>query len=105
MDMDEDVRRKLVPGVRVRVTQQIAGRESSWNSMVEGVVIEYSLNQTGSWFAHSRNDRLWLDRLSLRKDDGEITMLNLDGYSAVEVLATAVAPETVEKTNESDLPV
>ena len=37
--------------------------------------------ETGSWFAHSRNDRLWLDRLEIQKDDGEITTLNLVMWS------------------------
>ena len=38
-----------------------------------------------SWFAHSKNDRLWLDRLVIKKDDGEITTLNLDEFSRVEI--------------------
>ena len=52
--MDEDVRRKLVPGARVRVTQQIAARHYAWPIVVEGVVVEYAQRETGSWFAHAR---------------------------------------------------
>ncbi len=42
--------------------------------------------QTGSWFAHAKDDQLWLDRLELRLDDGEITVLNLDQYTAIEAI-------------------
>jgi hypothetical protein len=105
--MDESVRRNLVPGARVRVTQQIAARHYAWTSVIEGVIVEYAQRETGSWFAHARDDRLWLDRLVIRKDDGEITTLNLDDYSAVEILAgtTPAAAAAAEKKNESDLPV
>jgi hypothetical protein len=104
--MDEAFRRQLAPGARVRVTQQIAARHYSLSSPVEGVVVEYSQQETGSWFAHSKDDKLWLDRLVLRKDDGEITTLNLDDYSAVQVLSPpGAAGDAIGKANESDLPV
>jgi hypothetical protein len=87
--MNADVRDKLIPGTRVRITQQIAARDYTWASAVTGTIIGYVQQETGSWFAHSRDDKLWLDRLTLRKDDGEITTLNLDDYSVIEVLAPA----------------
>jgi len=100
------MRKNLRPGVRVKVTQQIAARHYALTSDVTGTVVEYEQKQTGSWFAHSKNERLWLDRLMIRKADGELTTLNLDDYSHVEILpdepAAATAPA---KTNESDLPV
>ena len=84
--MDDSVRTALRPGVRVKVTQQIAARDHTWTSEVRGTILEYEQKQTGSWYAHSKNDKLWLDRLSLRKDDGELTTLNLDDYSHIEIL-------------------
>jgi hypothetical protein len=83
--MDDDVRQKLVPGAKVKVTQQIAARDYAWSADVRGTVVEFQQKPTGSWFAHSKDDRLWLDRLVLRKEDGEITTLNLDDYSRVEI--------------------
>ena len=83
--MDDEIRKKLTPGAKVKVTQQIAARDYSWSSDVRGTVVSYQQKQTGSWFAHAKNDKLWLDRLTLRKDDGELTTLNLDEYSHVEV--------------------
>jgi hypothetical protein len=105
--MDESLRAKLRPGAKVRVTQQIAARDYTWTSDIVGTVMEFEQKQTGSWFAHSKNDKLWLDRLLVKKDDGELTTLNLDDYSHVEVLTPAPAAGTSSdgKRNESDLPL
>jgi hypothetical protein len=102
--MDDALRKMLRPGAKVKVTQQIAARDYAWTSDVTGTVLEFEQKQTGSWYAHSKNDKLWLDRLLLKRDDGELMTLNLDDYSHVEVLAPA--PAGAEgKQNESDLPV
>ena len=78
------------PGMRVRVTQQIPHTvDPAWSNTVEGVVLRYRQSKTGSWFAHARHDRLWLDRLELRKDDGEIVTLVLDQYSVIEPVGEA----------------
>lgn len=84
---------QLKPGQRVSVTQQIAQRDEVWTSTVTGKVLRFEQNKTGSWFAHSKDDKLWLDRLALEKDDGEIIVLNLDQYSRIESL-DAPAPGT-----------
>jgi len=76
------------PGTRVRVTQQVPQVEGVWTTTIEGVVVRYRQAKTGSWFAHSHHDRLWLDRLELRKDDGELVTLNLDQYSFIEHLSS-----------------
>ena len=74
------------PGMRVSVTQQIPQRDETWTVKVEGEVVRTEMKKTGSWFAHSKDDRLWLDRLVIRKDDGEIIMLNLDQYTHVDMI-------------------
>ena len=96
--MDVEIRSQLKPGARVKVTQQIAARNYTLTSEVRGTVTAYEQEPTGSWFAHSKDDKLWLDRLTLRKDDGEITTLNLDAASHVEVEAPgAGAADASEK--------
>ena len=82
---------RIRKGARVRVTQQVQHRR--WTEVTEGVVRASEQRKTGSWFAHSKDDRLWLDRLEIEKDDGEIVVCNLDQYSRVELLAE-VAAET-----------
>lgn len=74
------------PGTVVEVTQQIPQRDEVWTSKARGTVVQFDQVKTGSWYAHSRHDRLWLDRLTLRKEDGEITELILDEYTHVEVI-------------------
>ncbi|WP_206291235.1 hypothetical protein [Humisphaera borealis] len=83
--MTDLMREKLLPGVRVRVTQQIAARHYALTSEIRGTVVEYKQKSTGSWYAHSKNDKLWLDRLLIKKDDGELTTLNLDEFTRITV--------------------
>ena len=83
--MDESIRKQLKPGAAVKITQQIPHRNRTWTDEIRGTVVSYEQKQTGSWFAHSKNDHLWLDRLSIRKPDGELLTLNLDDYSHVEL--------------------
>ncbi|MHC4976124.1 MAG: hypothetical protein ACYTF7_05905 [Planctomycetota bacterium] len=74
------------PGTRVRVIQQIPHGKNTWTTRIEGEVVRYGQQKTGAWFAHSRDDKLWVDRLELRKEDGEMVVCNLDQYSRVEVI-------------------
>jgi len=74
------------PGARVRVIQQIPFGKGVQTSSVEGEIVRFGQQKTGSWFAHAKDDKLWLDRLELRKDDGEIVTCNLDRFSRVEVV-------------------
>ena len=90
--MDADIKKQLVAGAKVKVTQQIAARDRTWTTLVQGTVVSYGQRKTGSWFAHSKDDKLWLDRLLIRKDDGELLALNLDDYTHIEVLSAGAAP-------------
>jgi len=76
------------PGRRVRVIQQMPHRDNAWSGTVEGVITRYRQAKTGSWFARARDDQLWLDRLELRLDDGELTSLNLDQYTVIEEIGS-----------------
>ncbi len=85
----------LRPGDRVRVRQTILGGAmhelKCWTIDVEGLVVSCEAEPTGSWFAHGKHDRVWLLRLRLKKDDGEIAVLNLDDASVVMVLSRGPA--------------
>ncbi len=83
--MDDTARKQLVPGAKVKITQQIAARDYTLTSDIRGTVVGFDQKTTGSWFAHSKNDKLWLDRLTLRKEDGELITLNLDNNTHVVV--------------------
>ena len=89
------------PGQRVVVTQQIAQRDEVWTSHVTGEIIRYEQRKTGSWYAGAKDDKLWLDRLTLRKDDGEIVVCHLDPYTHVQWLANAT-PEASDGEDHND---
>ena len=96
--MDESIRKQLVPGASVKIIQQIAARDYSWNSETAGTVLEYQQQPTGSWYAHSKDDKLWLDRLTLRKPDGELITLNLDEFSVVKIVQAPRSPSAASTT-------
>lgn len=74
------------PGQRVRITQQVPRLSGPMAITIEGTVVSFGQAKTGSWFAHSKDHKLWLDRLEVRRDDGERVVCNLDQYSHVDIL-------------------
>ncbi len=74
------------------VVQQMPHRDQTWTNTLEGVITRLQQSKTGSWFAHSKDDHLWLDRMELRLDDGELVILNLDQYTVIEPVDAARAP-------------
>ena len=74
------------PGTRVRVTQQIPQRDDDYLATVEGKVLRQERQGSGSWFARNKSNKVWLDRLIIQKADGEISVLNMDEYTRIEVL-------------------
>lgn len=86
---------KFAPGTRLRITQQIVRQgngmgvgagDGTFTGAVEGIVVMSTQQKTGSWYAHSRDGKLWLDRIELKKDDGELITLNIDQYTHIDVL-------------------
>ena len=76
----------LTPGQRIRVFQEIHRREGDWDNAVEGEVLEVRPEKTGSWYTHGKDDKLWLNRIRLRKADGELTTLVIDPSTRYEVI-------------------
>jgi len=74
-------------GSKVRVTKSLSRGDSQSAFVIEGEILRMGQQKTGSWFAHARDKKLWLDRLELRKDDGELVVVNLDEHSAIETLS------------------
>ena len=79
----------LKPSQRVRVVQAIRTPTGVWRTQVEGIVVQSDRRPTGSWYAPGAAGRLWLQRLRLRKDDGEIVDLIMDPASSVTILPPA----------------
>ena len=70
----------------VRVTRRLGRGESGSNFVVEGEILRMGQQKTGSWYAHSKDKKLWLDRLELEKADGELVVVNLDEGALVELI-------------------
>lgn len=87
--MTQSVEEMFPAGTPVRVVQTTPRRESSYQAESVGVVEAWEDRPTGSWFAHGKNDKLWLRRLKLRKADGEITLLVIDDATSIAKLEPA----------------
>jgi len=82
----------LKPGQRVRIIQEIDRREGNWQRELVGKVVWARSEPTGSWFAHGKNGRLWLGRVRVEKENGELTTIVVDRHTRLEVLHDADAP-------------
>jgi hypothetical protein len=78
---------EIRPGQRIRVFQEIDRREGNWKHETIGTVLSVKAEQTGSWHASGKGGKLWLNRIRLRKDDGELTTIVVDQYTRLELLA------------------
>ncbi len=76
-------------GTPVVVTLITERRGRALRTEAVGVVEAWEELPTGSWFAHGKDDRLWLKRLRLRKADGEVTSLVIDDSTAIAKLEPA----------------
>lgn len=85
------VNQEVKPGQCVRVFQEIDRREGNWTHEVVGTVLSVRAEKTGSWHAHGKDDKLWLNRIRLRKEDGEITTVVVDQHTRLEVLSDGLA--------------
>lgn len=79
------------PGTPVRVRQVTYRRDREVVAETVGVVEEWDERPTGSWYAHGKNDKLWLRRLKLRKVDGELVLLVVDKGTHIARLSAASA--------------
>ncbi|MFH0983352.1 MAG: hypothetical protein V2A79_17675 [Planctomycetota bacterium] len=83
----------VTPGMRVRIEQTILCRDRVWIHELVGMVQAVKREPTGSWYAHGRNGRLWLDRIELRKHDGELTKVCLDDRTRITLLPSTGASD------------
>lgn len=76
----------IKPGMKIRITQVIDRREGDWQLQVVGEVIETFAQKTGSWNAHGKDDKLWLNRIKIRKENGELSLMSVDPATRYEIL-------------------
>jgi len=83
MSPSSTVEDQFPPGTPVCITSLTHRRDRSIEARVVGVIESWDRLATGSWFAREKDDRLWLDRVRLRKVDGEITLLVIDDATSI----------------------
>ena len=76
-------------GTPVCVNTKTWRRDRATETQTFGTIEAWEELPTGSWYAHGRNDRLWLRRLKLRKVDGEISLLVVDDATSIAKLEQA----------------
>lgn len=69
---------EMTAAKRVRVMKRIGEREGAWTTSIAGIVGRAAERPTGSWLAGGKGDKRWLNRLLLKKDDGEPVLVSLD---------------------------
>lgn len=84
--------RRLVPGMKIRITQAVGRQGDLWRATIEGELLSCGPEPTGSWHAHAKKSRYWLTRVVLRKPNGEVTRLSLDQNSRIEIVEPSKDP-------------
>ena len=72
-------------GDRVRLTQQIPHGRGCWTTSIEGRVHSATQQKTGAWYCHSKDEKLWLDRIEICQDNGECSSCILDRFSRLDI--------------------
>jgi hypothetical protein len=79
------------PGTPVRVREVTLRRGQPIEVETIGVVEEWDRLPTGSWYAHGKNTKVWLDRLKIRKVDGELSLIVIDDGASIARLEPAAS--------------
>lgn len=82
-----EVFQSLRPGDRVEVQHQVKVGFRSWTSTTVGTVVRSERRRHGLHRERNHDDKVFSDMLVLRRDDGELTTVTLDEFSALRVVA------------------
>ena len=82
----------------VCVRQTVERRGESFSAEVVGTVESWERQPTGSWHVRGKNARLWLDRLVLRKADGELVLLVIDDSTEIARIESAPKPSGPQRS-------
>jgi hypothetical protein len=73
----------LQPGDRVEVTHEIKIGFRNWNAKTIGTVVATDRRRHSLHFNRNFDDKVYSDVLILKRDDGELTTITVDEFSAI----------------------
>jgi hypothetical protein len=79
----------LEPGDRVELRHQVKVGFRIWETTTVGTVVRTERRRHGLHFRRNADDKVFSDVIVLRRDDGELTTVTLDEFSALRKLSAA----------------
>ena len=85
---------QLQAGDRIRLRHEVKVGFRSWETSIEGVVVQAERRRHGLHYRRNFDDKAFSDLLVLKLPDGELTTVTLDEFSVLEKVASADAEAT-----------
>jgi hypothetical protein len=77
----------LQPGDRVEITHGVKiGSSAQWTTKTAGTVVRTERRRHGLHFRRAGDDKEFSDLIVLARDDGELTTVTMDEYTALRKL-------------------
>jgi hypothetical protein len=73
----------LTVGDRVRVVHEVKIGSKRWKTTTEGVVERVERRRQGLHFRRNVDDKVFSDLMVLRLDDGQLTTVTVDEFTAI----------------------
>jgi hypothetical protein len=74
----------LHPGDRVEVVHDVKiGSSKSWKTKTVGTVVNVERRRQGLHFRRNPDDKVFADMIVLKRDDGELTTITMDEFTAL----------------------
>jgi hypothetical protein len=76
----------IQPGDRIEVEHEVKVGFRGWRTKTQGVVVSIDRRRHGLHTDRNFDDKVYSDVIVLRRDDGELTTVTLDGFSSLRKL-------------------
>ena len=84
---------QLRPGDTIRLRHQVKVGFRSWETTIEGKVVQTQRRRHGLHYQRNFDDKAFSDVLVVQRPDGELTTLTLDEFTMLEKLPQPPAEE------------
>jgi hypothetical protein len=84
VDNSRELFTQLQPGDRVEVLHEVKVGMQRWNTTTEGTVRATERKRHGLHYQRNRDDRVYSDQIVLELDDGSVTTVTLDEFTALK---------------------